>query len=119
MEVISTHELKDVIRVEAGILIEIHKYEYQKGWVWIPDCKKHLKKVSGVKNGYVAKEDFVYKDMKFTRGEYVLDHFRAIPLTDKSLFRVELKCAGGSIRRSFKQMNELMNNIMEYINTNY
>lgn len=119
MQFISEHELKDIVRVEAGVLIEIHKYEHQKGLVWIPDCRKHLKKVSGLKNGYIAKEDFIYNNMKISKGEYILDNFKAIPLVDKSLFRIELKCSGGSIRKSFKQMNELMNNIMEYINTNY
>lgn len=119
MDLISTHELKDVIRVDAGILIEVHKYEYQAGWIWIPDCKKHLKKVSGVKNGFVVKEDFKYKDMEFTKGEFILDHFKAIPLEDKSLYRIELKCAGGSVKKSFKQMEQMMNKITEYIKNNY
>lgn len=119
MEVISTHELKDIIRVEAGILIEIHKYEYLDGWLWIPDCKKHLKKLSGVKNGYIVKEDFIYREEEYKKGEYILDHIRVTPLKDKDLFRVELKCAGGSIKKSFKRMNELMEKISNYINTNY
>lgn len=119
MEVISTHELKDVVRVEAGILIEIHKYEYLKGWLWTPDCKKYLKKLDGVKNGYVVKEDFTHREDEYKKGEYILEHCRVTPLIDKDLFRVELKCAGGSIKKSFKQMNDLMEKISNYINTNY
>lgn len=119
MEVISTHEIMDIIRIEAGILIEIHKFDYKNGWLWTADCKKHLKKLSGVKNGYVIKEDFTYREEEFKKGEYILEHCRVAPLTDKDLFRVELKCAGGSIRKSFKQMNELFECITNYININY
>lgn len=119
MEVISTHELKDVIRVEAGILIEIHKFEYKQGWLWTADYRKHLKKLSGIKNGYIVKENFTHREEEYKKGEYILEHCKVVPLTDKDLFRVELKCAGGSIRKSFKQMNELMEHITNYINTNY
>lgn len=119
MQVISSHKLVDVIRVENGLILEIIKYEPQKGWVWIPDCKKHLKKLSGVKNGYVVKSDFEYSGNEFKTGEFIIDHFRATPLEDKDLFRVEIRCAGGSIRRSIKHMNILLKDIMNYINENY
>ena len=119
MEVISSHELKDIIRVEAGILIEIHKYVYKNGWIWTTDYKNYLKKLSGVKNGYIVKQEFIHRETEYKKGDYILEHCKVAPITDKDLFRVELKCAGGSIRKSFKEMNELMECITNYINTNY
>lgn len=119
MEIVSQHELLDVLRVEQGIILEVHKHKMIDGWIYSSDYKNKATKVKGIRNCYQVKERFESRGTVFEVGDYILRDFKTIALKDTNDFTIELKSSGGSILKSLDGMERLFKKIQDYIDNNY
>lgn len=94
MEIVQKHELQDIYRLEAGVLLVVNKY---KNIVHVSE-KFKKKKLTGISKGYISEEAVTtWRDVHVPKGTYFLDTNAVEPLTNPDEYSIELKTSGGTI----------------------
>jgi hypothetical protein len=111
MEKIQSHDIKDIWRVQDGLLIEIHKYERLGYSVY--GSKAKMKIVRGCKNLKELKEDYTdtYYKKTYPKGTLVYGSTPVRPITDVSQFKAEIKSSGGSVYGSIEEIEKVLKSI--------
>lgn len=108
MEKIQDHPIKDIWRVQDGLLIEINKYEEIGKRLLAPKTKV----VRGCKGLRALKEPCG----GFPIGTLIFGwDYPVKPIEDVSKFTAEVKSSGGSIYGSMGHINKVMNQIKEIL----
>lgn len=94
MEIVQKHELQDIYRLEAGILLVVNKH---KTIVHVSE-KFKKKKLTGISKGYISEEAVTtWKNVVIPAGTMFLLDYAVEPLTKSDKFSIELKTSGGTI----------------------
>ncbi|MBG9776094.1 hypothetical protein [Brevibacillus laterosporus] len=110
MEKIQLHELKDIYRLDHGIILEVNKYK-PLGNFLSSEYKKKSKKVKGLTQGYELKEE--YKG--YPKGTIILYDHPVEAKSDIKNFTFELKLSGGSFLGDYLKHRNIYQQIEKII----
>lgn len=132
MEIVTTNDLLDVIRIEYGLLLRVEKFDRTKRDKIIPCSyidKKDLKKVKGtdmssyreVKKDILSPDgEVILKKGSFVYQFYSKDDYVVVePLTDPKRFYYSVKCSGGTIEGTGVACTNKLNKINSIIEERY
>ncbi|MBU7316006.1 hypothetical protein [Paenibacillus oleatilyticus] len=114
MEKIQSHEIKDIWRIQEGLLVEVHKY---KTLGYHIHSKKSEKRVKGCKGLTILTEDYTDSYYKKTIPKGTLFYYSSPvePVTDRNLFKIEIKSSGGSILGTITETEKVLRDLESLI----
>jgi hypothetical protein len=126
-EIVQTHEYQDIYRITDGVLLKINKFKNTNtSPYWYRSStekyKKQLKKVSGIKQCYILKEDINLIWCEYGRtvpkGTVIFEYCDVQPLgiSEKDKWFYELKTTSSAFSgnlKKFKELIEMVNEILE------
>lgn len=117
METIQLHEIKDIIRIEYGVILEVHKYRRVPNSPYVHIDSKDTGVVKGCKGLRILKEDYKvkYNETTLSKGTYVYGNLFVEPETNVDNFRFEVKTSGGSMYGSCSEVTKTLSTISRLI----
>ncbi|GMX64550.1 hypothetical protein Elgi_38190 [Paenibacillus elgii] len=114
MEKIQSHEIKDIWRIQEGLLVEVHKYRILGYYI---HSKKSEKRVKGCKGLTILIEEYTdsYHKKTFPKGTLFYYGTPVEPVTDKNLFSIEIKSSGGSVLGTISETEKVLRDLESLI----
>lgn len=112
LEPIKEHFLKDVYRIQEGLLLEVRKYKEVRGY-YLYDIKDKSKSVKGCSGARELTQKYVSKsgEITFEKGTYFMGAVPIKPTSDPEEFRIELRSSGGIIGGTIEDMQDVTNKV--------
>ncbi|AKO92009.1 hypothetical protein BEH_07780 [Priestia filamentosa] len=116
MEKIQSHEIKDIWRVQDGLLVEIYKYD-SLGY-HIHSDKIKAKIIRGCKGLKELKEDYTdsWEKKTYPKGTLLYHGQPVRAISDRNKFKAEIKSSGGSVLGSITEINKVLEDIEHILN---
>lgn len=112
MEQIQEHFLQDIFRLQAGVILEVNKYETIRYFSTPADTNIKKTKLKGISNTYRLEEDVkLFNEQVVPKGSIICQSSVVAELKNPANYGIALRSSGGTIIGNIESHRKLYQEI--------